>query len=313
LNYAENLTSNEIAEDHLIIQFIGDTQLATNRAVVETWKFLKKAESNRTFAPLILRLFYTGFNRPDGRSWLGFHDGVSNVKSTDRLKVILTNRTALDPVDYWTSNGGTYMAFLRIGIDLAIWESVPIKEQERMVGRQKSSGCPLIGTDLNGNNVFPPGCPVRGTRQITEPGNERFREYGMSVRQPSRTGLSASTARNSHVGKMIKVPMQVFRQGYEYMEPSQSYPYFGVGLNFVSFQGGTDKIYSAIKYGFQKFNLGDDPSGPVPGIEDLLSVHAAGLFFVPPFDRRDNFPGEVIFNEQKMNSPGAFAPGGRMP
>ena len=32
-------------------------------------------------ASMGMRSFFTGFNRPDGRSWLGFHDGVSNIRT----------------------------------------------------------------------------------------------------------------------------------------------------------------------------------------------------------------------------------------
>jgi deferrochelatase/peroxidase EfeB len=295
LRYAEDTTHNEVADDHLIVQFIGDTQLATHRAVVETWKFLKQKETDELSAPLNMRAFYTGFNRPDGRSWLGFHDGVSNVKASDRPKVILANRSTLDHVDYWTSEGGTYMAFLRIGIDLSSWEIFSINDQERIVGRQKSSGCPLVGTDRNGTNVFSPGCPARGTRQITEQGNERFRQNDTKYRRQLPSKMIASGPESSHVGRMLKVPVSIFRQGYEFLEPTQNYPYFRVGLNFVSFQSGSDKIYRSIKYGFGHVNSGSVSVNPSQRMENLLSVYAAGLFLVPPFHRGEAFPGEIIF------------------
>jgi Dyp-type peroxidase family len=302
LRYATSITNNEAADDHLAIQLIGDTQLATYRAAVETWKFFRKTEFDESLAPMIMRHFYTGFNRPDGRSWLGFHDGVSNVRSYERLDIILTNRRSVDTKDNWTVGGGTYMAFLRIGIDLDLWESIPVKEQERIVGRQKSTGCPLVAIDRYGNNLFASGCPVRGTRQITEEGNERFRLYDTRLRQAMLSKVSISGVENSHVGRMIKVPVQIFRQGYEFLESTQSYPYFRVGLNFVSFQGGTDKIYRSIKYGFDRVNFGGDPSNPLPGTDKLLSVYASGLFFVPPFNRMDSFPGDVIFDDKKKTS-----------
>lgn len=299
LKYATSVMNNEVAEDHIAIQFIGDTQLATYRAAIETWKFFRKTEYDESYAPMIMRQFYTGFNRPDGRSWLGFHDGVSNVKSYERLNVILTNRRSIDSKDNWTLGGGTYMAFLRIGIDLDIWESIPVKEQERIVGRHKSTGCPLVAIDRSGNNVFAPGCPVIGTHQITEKGNEPFRLYDTRLRQTMQSEVSASGLVNSHIGRMIKVPVQIFRQGFEFLESTQSYPYFRAGLNFVSFQGGTDQIYRSIKYGFGRVNFGGNPSNPLPGTDKLLTVYAAGLFFVPPFNRTDSFPGDVIFVGKK--------------
>jgi deferrochelatase/peroxidase EfeB len=299
LKYADNVASNEVANDHVIIQFIGDTQLATNRAVVETWKCLRKIEMEGSSAPMVMRSFYTGFNRPDERSWLGFHDGISNVKSSDRLKVILIDKNKLNPVDYWTADGGTYMAFFRITIDMNIWESIPEKEQERIVGRQKSTGCPLIGIDKYGNNIFVPGCPVRGTLDITEKGNEAFREYAKNSYRQNFSDTSAYGVEKSHVGRMRMVPDQIFRQGYEFLEPIQTYPYFRAGLNFVSFQGGTDRIYRNIKYGFARVNFGGNH---FPGADKLLAVQAAGLFLVPPFKKGEEFPGDVIFQEEKRAS-----------
>lgn len=299
LKYSEEVKSNEVANDHVAIQFIGDTHLATHRAVVETWKVLRKIDIEESSAPLIMRSFYTGFNRPDGRGWLGFHDGVSNIKSTERLKQIQINKNTLDPVDYWTANG-TYMAFLRISIDLAIWESIPIKEQERIVGRQKSTGCPLVRIDERDKNVFAAGCPISDTSDINERGNEQFRDYSQRPPYQKRnvnTGPGASVQK-SHVGRLSNAPVRIFRQGYEFLEAIESYPYFRVGLNFVSFQRGTDRLYRSIEYGFGGTNFGGDSTSLFPGSDKLLSVFAAGLFLVPPFSRGEGFPGDIILAEE---------------
>ena len=67
LKYSDEITSNNVAGAHFVFQFIGDTQLATNRPVVETWKLLRKIEMDGSSAPMGMRSFFTGFNRPDGR------------------------------------------------------------------------------------------------------------------------------------------------------------------------------------------------------------------------------------------------------
>jgi deferrochelatase/peroxidase EfeB len=294
LRYADGLTSNDISRAHFIVQFIGDTQLATNRPIVETWKLLRKIDMEGSSAPMVMRSFFTGFNRPDGRGWLGFHDGVSNIKSSERLRRIQTDRQNLNPDEYWTALG-TYMAFLRMTIDLTIWESISIPDQERIVGREKTTGCPLIRADNRGNNLFAGGCPVPGTREIIEKGNERFREYRpayVSRRVPS--GMTSGSEK-SHVGRMLSIPDRIFRQGYEFLEAMDDYPYFRVGLNFVSFQSGTDKIFRIIKHGFDRVNFGGDSVKVIPGADRLLSVQAAGIFLVPPFKRGEEFPGDIVF------------------
>jgi Dyp-type peroxidase family len=295
LKYDNEIKSNDTARAHFTFQFIGDTQLATNRPIVETWKLLRKIDMDGSSAPMVMRSFFTGFNRPDGRSWLGFHDGVSNIRTSERLKRIQIDRRNLDPSDLWTAQG-TYMAFLRIAINMSIWESISVQEQERLVGRQKSTGCPLINVDGKGNNIFASGCPVPGTREIIEKGNERFRNYWPVSYGGNMRRYNTTNAEASHVGRMRRSPDLIFRQGYEFIEANKFDPYFLVGLNFVSFQGGTDKIIRVIKYGFDRVNFAGNPLKPIPGTDNLLSVLAAGIFLVPPFKRGEAFPGSVVFD-----------------
>jgi deferrochelatase/peroxidase EfeB len=294
LKYAEDVTSNDISNDHFIVQFIGDTQLATNRPVVETWKLLRKIDMDGSSAPMVMRSFFTGFNRPDGRGWLGFHDGVSNIRSSERLKKIQIDKQNLNPDDYWTALG-TYMVFLRVTIDMTIWESISVADQERIVGREKTTGCPLIRVDERGSNLFAGGCPVPGTSEIIERGNERYREYGPTYSGRNVSPRLTSDSEKGHVARMRNVPDRIFRQGYEFLEAINNYPYFRVGLNFVSFQGGTDKVYRIIKHGFDRVNFGGDPVKVIPGTDKLLSVRAAGIFLVAPFCRGEEFPGDIIF------------------
>lgn len=306
LKYADDITSNDVANDHVIIQFIGDSQIVTHRAVVETWKVLRKAETDPLAVPMTMRSFYTGFNRPDNRGWLGFHDGVSNIRSSDRYANISIDKKDLDAADYWTT-GGTYIAFLRITIDLNIWESIPVKQQERIVGRDKATGCPLIGIDEYDNNVLAKGCPSRGTYEITDDGNEYFRDYYVDNFQKKIYSNHDRNLEKSHIGRIREtydksnrrfISGRIFRQGYEFLEPIENYPYFRLGLNFVSFQSGTDRIYKILKYGLGSANFGGDSVNPISDLDKLLFVRGAGLFLVPPIQKEEEFPGEVIFTEK---------------
>jgi len=306
LTYANDVTSNDILNDHIIIQFIGDSQMVTHRAIVETWKVLRKAERDTLCAPMIMRSFYTGFNRPDNRSWLGFHDGLSNIRSSDRYSTISIDKSELQSEDFWTT-GGTYLAFLRITINLSNWESIPVKLQERIVGRDKATGCPLIGIDQNDINILAKGCPVRGTFEVTDDGNEYFRDYQQDFQKKIFSNQDTDLEK-SHMGRIRRTydisnrihlsgRSRIFRQGYEFLEPLEKYPFFRVGLNFVSFQGGTDRIYKIVKYGLARANFGGGCTNTIWEADNLLSVRGAGLFLVPPVQREEEFPGEVIFTK----------------
>ena len=67
--------------------------------------------------------------------------------------------------------GGTYMAFLRLDVDLAAWRALSRAEQELAVGRDKLTGAALVAVDRRGRPVAkggfvidPPRRPTRGSR-----------------------------------------------------------------------------------------------------------------------------------------------------
>jgi deferrochelatase/peroxidase EfeB len=294
--YAEDVRAN-LATEEIAIQFVAETQLAVNRAVVETWKVLHDAIDPATgAAPLLLTSFYTGFQRDDGRSWIDFHDGISNLRSQDRYGVIgIKPRPAA--ADSWTE-GGTYLAFLRLGVDLSAWRKLDRRQQELMVGRDKLSGCPLESVDGAGNPAAQNGCPVSGTREIDISGgpNDPFRE-------PPDTAVPV--LRQSHVQRANhhvqptsdRNSLRVFRQGYEFLEPLGMAPGFRAGLNFVSFQDTPERLLRMLTQDgwLGGTNFGGDPDNPLPGMDRLLTVRAGGVFLIPPVTAEEHFPGSSIF------------------
>jgi len=161
LSYATDVRAN-MATEAFCIQVIAETKLAVDRAVVETWKAL----ADRAEPVLELTTFYLGNQRNDHRSWIDFHDGLSNLRSEDRESVI-----AIGPgTDESWVVGGTYLAFVRVAVDLAGWRRLQRADQELAVGRDKLNGCPIVavrGAELRTD----PGCPVAGT-QIWQTAND---------------------------------------------------------------------------------------------------------------------------------------------
>ncbi len=301
LSYASDITENPISNDHVMLQFIGNSELITQRAVVETWKLLRDNPDGKD--ALHMKTFYTGFKRADMRNWLGFHDGVSNMMTNERLGAIAINKSSVALADNWTING-TYLVFMRIAIDLDIWDKIGRKYQERIVGRDKITGCPLIGVDKNDNNISMKGCPIPGTFEVFEKGNEHFRTHPPYGNQINLHGISDQTLTQSHIGRAYKIDnvpswnnksSRIFRQGFDFLESINTSPFIRVGLNFISFQGSTKRLSGILKYGLGKANFGGNPEKPFLGENNLLSVRAAGMFLVPPYDERDAFPGQRIF------------------
>jgi Dyp-type peroxidase family len=275
-------------EADLAIQCIAETEMAANLAVVEAWKLVVDED-----LPLEVVTFHDGFGRADGRSWIDFHDGVNNMEAG------VERRAAIETViaDPSWMEGGTYMGFFRLAVDLTSWRRLPREHQEILVGRDKLSGCPLqrVNRDTNGNLVptTPPGCPLTGAT----PGSLRPED-----RDPPRPGDTLVQASHIHRSNLIRGRPdtdgnnRVFRQGYEFLEALPEGG-FRLGLNFVSFQRDLRRLKSilGLKSWLGDANFGG-PHDPQPGEPvplELMSVTAGGYYAVPP--KSEPFPGAEIF------------------
>jgi deferrochelatase/peroxidase EfeB len=282
LRYAADVHAN-MATEAFCVQVIADAKLAVDRAVVETWKALAGAAE----PALELTTFYLGNQRNDHRSWLDFHDGLSNLRSEDRESVI-----AIGPgTDESWAVGGTYLAFLRLAVDLAGWRRLTRADQELAVGRDKLTGCPIVGLGEDGAPRTDPGCPVAGTQIHEAPNDVPFAEPP-EVEDP---GVRASHVQraNHHIRPASDFgSRRIFRQGYEFLEWAGGPPGFRAGLNFVSFQDTPSRLLKMMTAGgwLGGANFGGDEQRH-PELASLLSVYGAGVYFVPALVEGEPFPG----------------------
>lgn len=302
LMYANDINTNHILSDDIVIQFIGNNQFLIYNSFIEIWKKIREINQNND--SLRISGFYTGFKRNDKRSWLGFHDGISNIHPDKRYNAIFLNNNNRSKTESRYING-TYMTFIRFEIDLEKWMDTSENKQMEIIGRDKLSGCPLTGIDKNGNPIKISGCPVKGTREITETPNIKFRDIPSSDRM-SRYFVpkysSDSNLNSSHVANMYNIIREhkknnpsvgIFRQGFEFFESLNDGINFRVGLNFVSFQNDLELLFDCIKRGF---------GGPLSSnemnlkLENFVKIRTAGSFFIPPFNKKEKFPGSDIFS-----------------
>lgn len=296
LAYADGLARNPATEE-IAIQAIADTPLVANRAIVETVKYLEDHPDPQTGRPaLALAAAFTGFNREDGRSWIDFHDGVSNLAGEQqRLAAMVIKKDGKPAADLWTA-GGTYMVFLRLGVDLRSWRKLSQVQQELLVGRTKISGCAIKETAQDGGPVAVAGCPVMATRTVMAPGNEALREP--PTNPSAELAISHVQRANHHIGPPDReVSRRVFRQGYEFLDPPQPGRELSLGLNFVSFQDTPARVMFMLTTPgwLGDVNFGGDPGQPLPGIQSLLSVAAGAVFLCPPAVEGEKYPGRSIF------------------
>jgi deferrochelatase/peroxidase EfeB len=297
LSYAPEVRAN-MATEEFCVQVIAETKLAVDRTVVETWKLLAdSAEGSTGTAPLQVSTFYLGFQRNDHRSWIDFHDGLSNLRSDERESVITVDH----PPDVPWAAGGTYLAFLRLAVDLPAWRELDRRSQELAVGRDKVTGCPITQVDEE-TLVTDPGCPVGGTQIWESPNDAKYAEPP-DVADPL-VRISHVQRANHHERPASSISSRrIFRQGYEFLEWAEGAPGFRAGLNFVSFQDTPERLLRMLVTGgwLGQTNFGGED---LPELANLLSVYAAAIYFVPPHDPDALFPGAAALTQ-------ATAPAGR--
>lgn len=307
IKYVNGRCLNLGISEHIAVQFISKSQLASNRAIVETAQYISDQKCSN--GCLELTKFYTGFQRDDGRSWLGFHDELSNLRDTlERKDAICINKqyNQLAPDDFWTVCG-TYMSFLRTAIDLGIWRKIGRKNQELIVGREKSTGRPILGIDKGGNPLFAKqigktcSFDKYDIRYHDHPNYFKDPEVSNRERNLIDAAASLDTLSQSHIGRTRHIGLtsskdpssrRIYRQGFEFIEPcGKERGSVKVGLNFVSFQNDPRRLFFILS---DPRWLGKSNFGGTRNLsKDFLTVQASGMFFVPPVER--GFPGFSIF------------------
>ena len=295
LTYAPAVVDNRATED-FCVQVIADTKLAIDRVIVETWKHLHdSADPSIGTSELEMTTFYIGAQRSDRRSWIDFHDGLSNMDSAERSEAITIKPGVAD--EEWCA-GGSYLAFLRLAVDLPAWRALDRRQQELLVGRDKLTGCPLTGVDSDGKPQADPACPVGGTQIFEQPNDAAFAEPPPTE---DPVVLASHVQRANHHRGPASDPgsRRIFRQGYEFLEWADGPPGFRAGLNFVSFQDTTDrliKMLTATSW-LGDVNFGGDPDAMPAGMSALLRVFAGGVFLVPPAEADGTLPGASLFGQ----------------
>lgn len=272
-------------EAHLALQLIAESELAVSRAVAETWLLIRSRGLRFDVVGL-----YPGFNREDRRSWLGFHDGINNIEPELRREAIEARSDAPTEENPAWMDGGTYMGYLRLALDLEMWNKLSPPEQERIVGRRRETGCPLSRIPRQGDDVELPGCP-----ETVGPDSEGYRNPLPASRDANDlaqfTHLNrANVNRHRQFIARDDRDNRIFRQGYEFLEALPE-GRIRMGVNFVSFQRSLTcltAILSAPGW-LGDANFGGEKPQPSP----LMSLIGGGLYAVPPTE--EPFPGAALF------------------
>jgi Dyp-type peroxidase family len=266
-------------EADFALQLAGNSEAAVNCAAVECWKLIQDDDLALTVAAT-----FAGFGRHDGRGWLDFHDGVSNIPSSQRLAAI---EAAADPP--WM-RGGTYMAFLRLAVDLVAWRSVDRATQELVIGRDKLSGAALTAVERDESGRAAPVAASTAEQA--------------SWRDPPQTSDPLLEASHIHRANQNRASpaapggLRMFRQGYDFLDGFHGgLPV--LGLNFVSFQSDLRTLQHVLNLpgwlGDANFGGPAQPQPGEPPSPHIAALLAGGFYALPP--RAKPFPGSDLFSD----------------
>jgi deferrochelatase/peroxidase EfeB len=143
------------------------------------------------------------------RNMLGFKDGTNNLKAEDHEALDKNVWVAKGDGPDWLT-GGTYLVTRRIRNRIEAWDRTTLKEQERVIGRQKGSGAP------NGYG-------------------DEFAPVDFNIKDADGIPLVDVDAHIRLVAPEHLGGIKMLRRGYNFTDGSDGYGHLDAGLFFIAF------------------------------------------------------------------------------
>ena len=223
-----------------------------------------------------------GYQRPGETEPFGYRDGLRNiVPATARAPFVFVHRHGSEPDEPEWTDGGSYMAYLRIVQHRAAFAALKDDAaRDAVIGRTKDG----TRVDLVGRGVRP-----------------RDELWGPPPSPPT-----------SHVAKAgprgIRDSVQIFRRSLPFLETTTD-GQVRVGLNFCSFQATLEQFDVIVNDWMLSRQFPTQPGGTGPGMDALLdpeggltTIEKQGYFFVPPY-AGEGLRAALLDNSSKPETP----------
>jgi len=222
-------------------------------------------------------IFDRGFQRMDGTEPFGYADGLRNVRTDDRPRVVFVHRDGLQGEEPHWADGGSCMAFMRI--------------------RQRPEQFAALADDATRDAVI--GRKKDGTRLDLE-GQKNVKPRDELAEPAPALPPGAHVAKAGPRGP--RDDNQIFRRGLPFMETTPD-GQLRVGLNFCSFQGSLEQF--DVVFNDWMMNLHFPTDGPVDALLDpakqLTQIEKVGFYFVPPYEPAGL--ATAVFKEAQKHKP----------
>jgi deferrochelatase/peroxidase EfeB len=202
----------------------------------------------------------TSTSQQTARNLMGFKDGTSNIKAEDTAAVdrfVWVQRG--DGPDWMT--GGSYLVSRRIRMLIEPWDSTPLAEQERVIGRTKGIGAPLGST-----TEFD---PLDFT--TTDADGKPLIDLDAHVRL-------AHSSNNSGA--------QLLRRGYNFVDGTDTLGRLNAGLFFLAYQRDPRTQFVTINT-----HLAGKQND---ALNEYIQHVSSGLFACPPGVQPDQYLGHTL-------------------
>jgi Dyp-type peroxidase family len=207
-----------------------------------------------------------GYQRLDETEPFGYRDGVRNVTSARRTRVVYVHRDGGQPDEPIWAEGGTYMVTMKILQNPAAFAAVANDAaRDSVIGRTKD-----------------------GTRMDLPQGSDPHEEAGdVPAALPSNSHVRKAGPRGHHDDN------EIFRRGMPFVDVTGGT--VQVGLHFCSFQATPNQFDAAFNDWMMNPQFPQLPEGAQPAGPDALmaggsaagpfvQIQQAGMFFVPPYN-----------------------------
>jgi deferrochelatase/peroxidase EfeB len=143
------------------------------------------------------------------RNMLGFKDGTNNIKAEDHDALDKNVWVAKGDGPDWLT-GGSYLVTRRIRNRIEAWDRTTLREQERVIGRQKGSGAP------NGYD-------------------DEFAPVDFNIKDAQGNPLVDVDAHIRLVAPEHLNGIKMLRRGYNFTDGSDGFGHLDAGLFFIAF------------------------------------------------------------------------------